>query len=116
MDDSVSSNCVTSTGKLDFRRDFVDNQCMVDAGSILIITAISIMTILITVIGFQIIVILKEIRLIVKRINAVSQSIENVGERLSGGASEIMGFVSGIKNVLTVVDTISDTQSKHGKR
>ncbi len=89
---------------------------MIDAGQILIITAISIMTILLTIIGIQLIIILRDFRAVMKRVNAATGMLEKVGVTVATGTTELMGFVSGIKSVFSVVDVISEKHSKNGSK
>ncbi len=89
---------------------------MIDAGQILIITAISIMTILLTIIGIQLIIILRDFRAVMKRVNTATEMLEKVGVTVATGTTELMGFVSGIKNVFSVVDIVSEKHTKNGTK
>lgn len=85
---------------------------MLDTTQILITVIVSITTILLSVIGIQLIVLLKDVRKILKRVNEMIDSIENAGFGISRGYSEMIGFFSGVRNVMKVVDHVSESKSK----
>lgn len=85
---------------------------MIDTSQILIIAAITVMTVLITVIGIQLIFVLREVRQILKKVNTITSQLEDIGMGLSGSFSEVVGFVGGIKKLLQVIDYVSDGRKK----
>jgi hypothetical protein len=87
---------------------------MTDAGQILIIAAISIMTVISTIIGIQIIFILRDFRKMTSKAHSTLQTIEKFGTNITSGASEFMGFFAGLKNVLTVVEIITERSKRNG--
>lgn len=89
---------------------------MTDAGQVLIIAAISIMTIILTIIGIQLILILRDFQKMMNRVHAVSATLEKFGLHIASGTSELLGFISGMKNVLTAVDVITDKHKKNGTK
>ena len=90
---------------------------MVDVSQIFIIAAITVMTIILSIIGVQLIVILKDFRIILRRVNNISEQIEKIGFNIGQGYSEVIGFVSGVKKLLMVVDQLSEKKRlKHGKK
>lgn len=105
-----------NVGRLDFPAHIYDNQYMTDAGQVLIIAAISIMTIILTILGIQLILILRDFQKMMNRFNTVAMTIEKFGMNITSGTTELMGFVSGMKNVLTAVDFITDRHKKNGSK
>lgn len=85
---------------------------MPDAGQILIIAAITIMTTILTIIGIQLIFILRDIRRIVNRANDIMSSLEKLGMNFKSGSAELIGFIVGLKRVFTVIDHMSETKKK----
>lgn len=85
---------------------------MFDAGQILIVAAISIMTAILTIIGIQLIFILRDFRRMMTRGQSIIDGVEKFGMNMKSGSSELMGFVAGLKNVLTVIDHISESHKK----
>lgn len=90
-----------------------DNQIMTNAGQILIIAAISILTLVTTVIGIQIMLILRDVRHVSSRAHAVLNSFEKLGTNIATGSTEVVGFISGLKSVLQVVEIINEKSRKH---
>lgn len=92
---------------------------MTDSGQILIIAAITVMTVILTIIGVQLIFILKDIRKVLSRINKITDQIEKVGMNITHGSAEIIGFVAGVRKLFTVIEHISETTSSkktHGDK
>lgn len=85
---------------------------MLDSSQILIIAAITIMTAILTVIGAQLILVLKDIRKLLSRVNAIIDTVEQVGFNITHGSAEIIGFITGVKKMLTVIDTVSERSKK----
>lgn len=89
---------------------------MTDAGQILIIAAISILTVVSTIIGIQIIFILRDFRRITSKATGVLNSFEKFGMSLTSGSNELFGFFAGLKSVLKVIEVISDKDKKNGSK
>ncbi len=90
---------------------------MFDPGQILIVTAISIMTIILTVIGVQLIFILRDFRRIMNKANNALNALEGFGISLTSGTAELIGFVAGVKKVLSVMEHLSEREkAKNGKK
>lgn len=70
---------------------------------IVIIAALSVATILITVIGIQIILLLKEIRVITKRINYLSSGFVKVADTVEKSVKEVSTITEGAKVVAGIV-------------
>ncbi|OGK31455.1 hypothetical protein A3B02_01890 [Candidatus Roizmanbacteria bacterium RIFCSPLOWO2_01_FULL_42_14] len=89
---------------------------MLDSSQILIIAAITIMTAILTVIGVQLILVLKDIKKILGRVNALIDAIEGIGFSITHGSAEIIGFITGVKKLLGIVDAIAEKskRKKHG--
>jgi hypothetical protein len=81
---------------------------MIDTSQILIVAAITVMTVLITVLGIQLIFIFKDVRQILKRVNTMTAELEKMGMNLSGSYTEILGFVGSVKKLLSVLDYVSE--------
>ena len=70
---------------------------------IVIIAALSISTVLITIIGIQIILLLKEFRTITKRINYVSAGLNNIAGIIEKSLKEVSTITEGAKLVTGIV-------------
>lgn len=70
------------------------------------------MTVILTVVGIQLILFLRETSKTVKRINGIVDELEKVGMHVGHGASEIVGFVSGLKSFFKIVDLLSKKKKK----
>lgn len=90
---------------------------MLDSSQILIVAAITIMTAILTIVGIQLILVLKEVRQGMKRVNGIIDSVEKIGFSITHGSAEIIGFITGVKKLLTVIDTVSEhtKKKKHGQ-
>lgn len=88
---------------------------MFDTTQILIVAAVTIMTVVLTIIGIQLIFILKDVRRIIHRADNLMDSLEAVGLNVSHGYGEVIGFITGVKKILNVVDYIS-TSEDNGKK
>lgn len=85
---------------------------MVDTSQILIVAAITIMTVILTIIGVQLIFILKEVRRLLVRVDTVVSEIEKIGLGIGHGYSEISGFISGAKNIFMLTDFLASRKKK----
>lgn len=81
---------------------------MIDTSQILIVAAITVMTVLVTVLGIQLIFIFRDLRQILKRVNTFTSELEKVGINLSGSYTEIIGFVGSIKRLMSIIDYASE--------
>lgn len=88
---------------------------MLDYTQVLIIAAITIMTVILTIIGVQIIFILKDVRNVLDRLNRIADALEAFGMNVQSGTAEIIGFVSGVRKVMTMVEHFAD-DSKSSKK
>ena len=80
---------------------------MLDPTQIVLITAATIMTTLLVVIGIQLIFILKDVKKILTRIEGMTGQIESVGQGLSSGYGEFISFFSGASKLFEFVHTLS---------
>lgn len=87
---------------------------MTDTTQLLLIAAITIMTVLLTVIGIQLIFLLREVRALLAKFNTITSEFEKVGLDMSHGYSEIMGFVTSFKKLFFIIDLLSK-KKKHKK-
>lgn len=85
---------------------------MIDTTQLLLISAITIMTILFTVVGIQLIIILRDLRTLLSRVNGIMSEFEKVGGSLTHSYSEVLGFFSGVKNLFLLVDTLTKKRKK----
>lgn len=85
---------------------------MNDPNQIIIISATTIMTVLLTVIGVQLVFVLRDLRRFLQRANNVMDEFEKVGLSLTHGYSEVSSFVSGIGKLFQVVDLVTKTRKK----
>ena len=81
---------------------------MIDTSQILIVAAITVMTILLTVIGIQLIFILRDVRHIIKRADMLTMELEKIGVNISDSYGEVIGFASSIKKLFHVIDYVSE--------
>ncbi len=80
----------------------------------MLIAAITIMTVILTIVGVQLIFILKDARILLQRINSIVEEFEKIGLSMGQGYSEILHFVSGFKKVFYFMDLLSKKR-KHKK-
>ena len=81
---------------------------MIDTSQILIVAAITVMTVLLTIIGIQLIFILRDVRNILKRVNGVTAELEKIGLGITGSYGEVIGFVSSIRKLFSIAEYVSD--------
>lgn len=75
------------------------------------------MTVILTIVGIQLIFVLKEFSKLVKRVNRITDELEKIGVNIGHGAGEIVGFISGIKNFVGIVDILAKRkEKKHDKK
>ena len=85
---------------------------VVDTTQILLISAITVMTIILTIIGVQLIFVLKDLRIFLTKSNNIISELEKIGLGVESGYSEFLGFFTGIKKFFTIMDYISEKKSK----
>lgn len=88
---------------------------MIDPGQVLIISAITVMTVLLTILGVQLIFVLRELHQTLGRINKIVFEFEKIGSSISHGYSEVTGFVTGIKKIFDVVEFAAKNKKGNGK-
>ncbi len=84
----------------------------IDTTQILLISAISIMTVIFTIVGIQLIFILRDARILITKMNTIVHELNNMGVNMNNSYSEVLGFFSGIKNIFNLVDTLSKKRAK----
>lgn len=84
-----------------------------DVTQILFTAAITVMTIILTIIGIQLITVLREIRVLLGKANTIISEFEKLGTNFGQGYSDIMGFFSGLKSVFHLLNIL--TKKKHKK-
>lgn len=85
---------------------------MLDTTQIILVSALTITSIVLTIIGIQLIFVLREIRFILMRIRRAVESFEKVGVGLGSGYSELLGFISGFKNIFYLFKVLSERKQK----
>lgn len=89
---------------------------MLDTTQIILISAITVMTVILTVVGIQLIFVLKELRAFLSRANTIIKQLEKIGLNASQGYSEIIGFFSGLKSLFKILDLLTQKKKKkHGQ-
>lgn len=73
---------------------------------IIIVVALSISTILLTVIGIQLIILLREIQGIVKRFTNISKGFNFVSHLFEKSISDVEGFMNTVRGALRFVSNI----------
>ncbi len=84
----------------------------IDTTQILLISAISIMTVIFTIVGIQLIFILRDARILITKMNTIVHELNNMGVNMNNSYSEVIGFFSGVKNIFNLVDTLSKKRAK----
>lgn len=88
---------------------------MIDPGQILIISAITVMTVILTIIGVQLIFVLRDLHQTLTRVNRIVTEFEKIGMSVTHGYSEITGFVTGLKKMFDVVEFVAKNKTTRGK-
>ena len=97
---------------LTFTFDYITIKHMLDSSQILIVAAVTIMTAILTIVGIQLILVLKEVRQGLKRINGIVDSVEKIGFSVTHGSTEILGFMTGVKKLFSIIDVITEHTKK----
>ena len=82
---------------------------------ILSTVAVSVLTVLATVIGIQIIILLKDLKNSLDRFNRVLDSAESSIKKLTIPITGVVGLVEGIKHSTQVLDIITGYLDRHRK-
>ena len=85
---------------------------MVDPSQIFVVAAITIMTVLLSILGVQLIFVLRDLRILLTKVNNIIDEFEKIGFSIGHGYTEAMGFISGIKNLFMLTDYISSRKKK----
>jgi hypothetical protein len=85
---------------------------MIDTTQIILISAITVMTVILTVVGIQLIFVLKELRNFLGKANNIIAELEKIGINAGHGYSEIIGFFSGLKKLFFIVDLLAKKKAK----
>ncbi|OGK56886.1 hypothetical protein A3J15_00615 [Candidatus Roizmanbacteria bacterium RIFCSPLOWO2_02_FULL_38_10] len=80
---------------------------MIDTTQIILVAALTVMTVILTVIGIQLIFVLRDMRKMLIKINNIIEEFEKVGFNISHGYTEVIGFVSGIKRLFYLAEILS---------
>lgn len=80
---------------------------MFDLNQTLPVIAITVLTVLLSIISIQIILILKDVRKTVSRANALMDGIDNTITKLTDPTRSIGGLISGVREGLRLFDSFS---------
>lgn len=80
---------------------------MIDNIQIVLITAITVVTIILTIVGIQLFFVLREARKFLKRVNLIGAELEKIGLNISHGYTELIGFFYGLKSLTKILDFLS---------
>ncbi len=89
---------------------------MLDLNQTLPAIAITVLTVLLSIISVQIILILKDIKRTVGRANALMDSIENTISKLSDPTKSLGSLISGVREGLHLFDSFSHFISQRGSQ
>ena len=86
-----------------------------DTTQLLLTVVLTVTTILLVVVGIQLIFILKDFRKLLKRVNNIVDQLEKIGVSFEHGFSEISGFISAIKTLFRLVNTLHAKKNVRSK-
>ena len=82
---------------------------------VVIIAALSVSTILITIIGIQVILLLKEVRSITKRLSNLSNGLANISETVQRSILEVGSLSEGAKLVVGLISRLVGHRNNHDR-
>jgi len=85
---------------------------MVTFTQTLLIVVITVLTVIITGIGVQLFLLLKEIRSTVTRANSILDQADGLINKLSHPAASVNNLITGLKEGVTLIETISGIFSR----
>ena len=77
-----------------------------DTTQVLLTVVLTITTIILVIVGIQLIFVLKELRKTLGTVNAIIDGLEKVGLSVEHGFTEVVGFFTGIKSILKIIDIL----------
>ncbi len=83
---------------------------------IVIIAALSISTVLITIIGIQIIFLIRDVHRVVNRTNVITTGLMHMTSVLERSLAEMTNLAGGAKFVIGLVTKLIGEKGKHGKK
>lgn len=89
---------------------------MLDLAEILPIIVITILTVLLTIVGFHLILVLKDLRHTLQRVNHILDQSESILHKFSHPTQSLGSLVGGIREGLKMVDTVSHLLSNRGSK
>jgi hypothetical protein len=89
---------------------------MVDTTQIILISAITVMTVILTVVGIQLIFVLKELRAFLSSANNIIDQLEKIGMNVGHGYSEVIGFFSGLRSLFKILDLLAKKKEKNHEK
>lgn len=84
-----------------------------DTTQLLLSATLIVTTVFLIVVGIQLIFVLRELRSALKKVNLIVEGFEKIGVGIEHSYNEIVGFLSGFKSLLKIIDAI--THRKNGK-
>lgn len=85
-----------------------------DTTQLLLTVTLTITTIFLVIIGIQLIFLLREARKTMRKMNSIIEGFEKAGLLVEHGWAEALGFFSGIKSMVKLIDIFH--QKKNGKQ
>lgn len=89
---------------------------MIDTFQLLIISAVIVMTVLLTIISVQLVFVLKDLRKFLVNANQIIEEFNKVGTGLTSGYHELVGFISGVKKIIEVIDFTTKKRHKDNEK
>ncbi len=88
---------------------------MFDINEIAIVAAVTVTTVIFTVVGIQLILILRDVRVIVKKMTQLTSHLESFGMNMTSGYSEAIGFLVGFKKIFRALELVAEKNDKRKK-
>ncbi len=82
---------------------------------VVIIAALSISTILLTIIGLQLIFLLKDLRTLIRRAEYITSGFAHLTRKISDSLTEADTLVNGAKFIMQLVSKFTSSKKKHDK-
>ena len=79
---------------------------MTETAQIVIISVITVLTIVLSLVGFQAFMLLKELRESIRQANSILGNVDNITGKLSHSTDSVSGMFDGMKTVLSIINTI----------
>lgn len=87
---------------------------MTQTAQIIIVSVITVLTVVLSLVGFQAFLLLKELRESVMRTNKILNDVDNVTTKLSHSSDSLTGMFEGLRAVVGLVGAFKKGSGKHG--